>query len=337
MALTYEVCQLRPGSATLQRQTTGALEKTVKTHQTTWEVVANGISDPSEVDEIMAAQAPGLPTLGSSVYVDKQTGQVFPFFFCDSKSVTRDGSNAFRFEVRCTYKDQDGDEQPQDPPDDPENLCPVVTFSSEEAQETVWNADNVCPDATSQEAVLLPTGEFYDAAVVRRKGALIVTHKQYENVFSEADFRARIFHVNSALYRGYDAGHAIITGITWSKVQVPVVGNTTVASNLVTYTINCVDTQTRTIENDGTPVTMKIGHHVIRIREDTQYLEDATDAGSKVSYNLKFPNTIGRCFLQTNGEKHDQAQQIPEGTIAPLDKWKVQPDINFASFLRECP
>lgn len=337
MALTFSVCQLRQGAATLKRESTGALEKTVKTHQTSWEVVANGISDPSEVDEVMAAQAAGLPTLGSSVYVDKQTGQVFPYFFCDSKSATRDPSNGFRFEVRVTYKDQDGDENPQTPPADAENYCPVVTFGSEEAQETAWNGDNVCPDNSLQQAILLPTGEFYDQAVVRRAGALVVTHKQYENVFSEADFRARIYHVNSAEYRGFPAGHALITGITWSKVQVPIVGNVTMPSNLVTYTINCVTTTTRTLKDDGTDVLMEIGHHAIRIREDTQYLENANDAASKVSYNTKFPNTVARCFLKTTGEKHDQAQQIPEGKVAPLDKWQVQPDENFASFLRECP
>jgi len=336
MALTYDVCQLRPGTATLRRQSTGALERTIKTHQTTWEVIAKGIADPSEVDEVMAAQAFGLPTLGSSVYVDKQTGQVYPYFFCTSKTATRDRTNAYRFEVQCVYKDEEGDESPQDKPSDPENLCPVVTFSSEEAGETAWNGDNVCPDTPTQKAILLPTGEFYDSAVVRRKGALIVTHKQYENVFSEADFRARIFHVNTGDYRGYPGGHALITGITWSKVQVPVIGDITVASNLVTYTINCVETSTLTLLDNGNTTSMKIGHHAVRIREDTQYLEVANDAGSKVSYNTKFPNTIGRCFLKTTGEKHDQDKQTPEGSVAPLDKWRVQPDISF-SFLRECP
>ena len=130
----------------------------------------------------------------------------------------------------------------------------------------------------------------------------------------------------------------MITGITWSKVQVPITGNTTMASNLVTYTINCVETTTRTLlDNNPTPVTMKIGHHAVRIREDTQYLENQNDPASKISYNTKFPNTVARCFLKTTGEKHDDAQQIPQGKVAPLDKWLVQPDVSFPLFLRECP
>lgn len=337
MALTFQVCQLRQGAATLRRESTGALEKTVKTHQTSWEVVANGISDPSEVDEVMAAQAAGLPTLGSSVYIDKQTGQVFPYFFCDSKSATRDPSNGYRFEVRVTYKDQDGDENPQTPPADAENYCPVVTFSSGEFQSTAWNGDNVCPDAPAQESITLPTGEFYDQAVTRKTGELVVTHKQYENVFDEDDFKARIFHVNEGDYRGYPGGHAMITGITWSKTQVPITGGITMASNLVTYTISCIEGTTKTLDDGGSAVTMKIGHHAIRIREDTQYLAVAGEPASKLSYNTRFPNTVSRCFLKSNGTKHAEANQIGGGgLVAPLDKWLVQPKLSFA-FLRECP
>ena len=335
MALTLTVCQLRAGGASFRKETSSVFERIIKTHTTTWEVIASGITDPSDVDEVMAGSAAGLPSIGNSVYIDKETGQIFPYFFCDSKQVERDSTNAFRFEVTVGYKDELGDDDPQDRPDNAEDLCPVVTFSSGEKQQTAWNGTNTTPNGQGG-AILLPTGEFYEQAVTRRSGELIVNHTQYENTFNEATFRARIFHVNSGSYRGYGAGHAMITGITWQKALIPINPNTTMSSNKVSYTISCVNTVTKTLNDQGQPDPLEVGHHHLRIRQSHDYLAEANNPASKIAYNTTFPNAIGKCFLKTTGEKHDKDNQMPKASVAPLDKWLVQPKVSFG-FLRECP
>jgi len=331
MALTFDVCQLRPGSASFRKETTTALEKVVKTFQTTWEVIASGISDPSGVDEILAGNATGLPSVNNSVYSDPVSGQLYPYFFCTNKSVRRDPSNAYRFEVTCDYKDDSGDENPQDEQTDAENYCPVVSFSSAEQTQTAWSGST----NGSTRAITLPTGDFYDQAVLEKAGVLTVTHTQYENVFSEADFRVRIMHVNSAVYRGYDPGHALITGISWSKVRVPIAPNTTMLSNKVTYSIACVNKTYQYMDNGGLVQTDDWGWHQLRIRSGDRFLLNGGDMDSIVSNSSKFPDSIGPCFLKEDGTRH--VKQGKEAPAAPIDKWQVQPNTNFGTFLRECP
>lgn len=336
MALTFSVCQLRQGAATLRRESTGALEKTVKTHQTSWEVIASGINDPSEVDEVMAAQASGLPTLGSSVYVDKDTGQVFPYFFCDSKSATRDPSNGFRFEVRVTYKDESGEDSPQDAPADPENLCPVISFSSGDMQNTAWDA---VLNGVSSKPFRLPTGDEYDQALTERMGILTVSHTQYENSFDEDDFKDRIMKVNDNTYRGYAAGGAMITAISWSRVDVPVSGGGTVSSFKVQYTIECVERSYKTLTDTATlPThveTRTAGHHELRIRASDRFLTAPNDLGTAVSNLSANPDDIGPCFVKPDGTRYPNAVQGTLAQAPPIDRWMPQAEIPF-TFLRSC-
>jgi len=324
---------MRPGSASFRKESTGALERVVKTLQTTWQVTASGIADPSEVDEIQAGTAAGLPSVNNSVYSDPTTGQIFPYFFCTSKQVTRDPGNGFVFNVTCDYKDELGDETPQDPPTDPENLCPVVTFGSGEEMSTAWSG-KLIPGGDG--AIALPTGDLYDQAVLQRVGSLTVSHTQYENAFSEADFRARIMHVNSGDYRGYSAGHAMITGITWSKVLVPIAPSGTFLSNKVQYTISCINKTYLTMDDFGVPTTETAGHHHLRIRSGDRFLLEAGNMDSIVSNSSKHPDAIGPCFLKTDGTRHLEENQGKNASAPPIDQWEVQPRVSF-SFLRECP
>lgn len=337
MALTFQVCQLRQGSATLRRESTGALEKTQRTHQTSWEVIATGIADPSEVDEVMAAQATGLPSIGSSVYVDKQTGQVYPYFFCDSKSATRDPSNGYRFEVRCTYKDDSGDEDPQDPPADPENLCPVISFSSGDSQSTAWGA--VLNDGSSK-PFRLPTGDPYEQALTERIGVLTVSHTQYENTFNESVFQSRIMKVNSDTYRGYAAGGAMVTSINWSLVNVPISAGGFVSSYKVQYTIECLARTYKTLTDTATlpthVTTETAGHHVLRVRSSDRFLTAANDLSTVVSNVSANPDDIGPCFIKPDGTRYVNAVQGTQADAPPIDRWMPQEEISF-SFLRSCP
>ena len=336
MALTFSVCQLRPGSANFTRKSTGALEKTIRSHQIVFEVIANGITDPSEVDEVMAGQAAGLPTVGTSVYSDKQTGQIFPYFFCDSKSVTRDLSNAFRFEVRCTYKDEeDGDAQ--DTPADPEDLCPIITFSSGEVQKTAWDA--YYNGTTARKAFFLPTGDKYDAPLLKRVGTLIVSHTQYENAFNELTFASRIMKTNSDIYRGYDPGHAMITSISWSAVKIPVTPSGFINTNKVSYTIECLDWEYNTLTETATQAddvsSDLAGHHELRVRSSDRFLANADDLDSIVSNVSAFPDDIGPCLIKKNGLRFPKAVQGSLAEAPPVDKWLPQETTSF-SFLRSC-
>ena len=337
MALSLQVCQLRAGNASYTKEGTGALEKVVKTLQTTWEVIASGISDPSGVNELIAGSASGLPSVNNSVYVDPISGQIYPYFFCTNKTIRRDTTNAYRFEVTCSYKDESGDETPQDPPADPENLCPVVSFSSGETAQTAWSGNVERNGAASAgAAAFLPTGDSYNSAILEKVGEMIVTHSQYENAFDEDDFRDRIMSVNSTTYRGYSAGGAMITGISWGAVNIPVSGGGYYTSIKVQYTIRCVEKTYNDLDDAGAPQTRTAGHHILMVRAGDTFLQIPNDLGSRVANSSKFPDSIGPCLLKSDGTRHDNANQGGNAAAAPIDQWMVQDSISFA-FLRTCP
>lgn len=333
MAVTYEVCQLRGGGATFKKERTGALEKIIKTHTTKWSVLASGIADPSEVDEVMAGNAPGLPSLDSSVYSDKETGQIFPYFNLRKKTVRRDDSNAYRFVVDLEYSDESGEQEPQDKPDNPEDLCPQVSYSSEEKAYTLWSD-------YAGDPVLLPTGNFHGEAVLGSAPVIVITHKQYENSFDVDDQRDLLFKTNSVDFAGYGPNHALITAINWQPVNVPVNDpndpDATFATNEVTYTIKCVEFPYEYLDSDSETVeTKQVGWEVIRPLIDTSFLKAANDITTRKDFVPKDGNSIGNCYIKEDGTAHQATNQPGYGVAPPAKFYLKYPNTPF-NFLRSC-
>jgi hypothetical protein len=89
------------------------------------------------------------------------------------------------------------------------------------------------------------------------------------------------------------------------------------------------------MDNGGLVQTDDWGWHQLRIRSGDRFLLNGGDMDSIVSNSSKFPDSIGPCFLKEDGTRH--VKQGKEAPAAPIDKWQVQPNTNFGTFLRECP
>jgi len=326
MPVTFNVCQTKTGSASFSKESNKALEKIKKTHTIEFLVEAVGASDPSGVDEIMVGNAPGIPSLATSVYQDPETGNIFPYFSAKSKEVTRLDGNGFWFKVVVKYDDETGEEQNQTPPNDPEDIPSTSTWSTGERTETAW-------DTTDGEPCLLPTRTLYSVPTVRRVPVLIGTFTQFENTFDDSDLYDRLYKCNSQPWTPdaitWAPHEALITDIKYESAVVPIAGGITMNSNKVTYTIECVSYSIKDLDDDEQIYVIKVGHEAVRIRADTRYL----DGGDPKKVKLALAgNHMGltSVYLKKNGEPFPAANQ---GGIPPHDILKLQSEKSF-SFLR---
>lgn len=329
MPITYEVCKGRTGTATFSRQSNKALEKIKKTWSVNWLVKAIGATDPSEVDEIMVANAPGLPSITNSIYVDPENGQIFPYFSAKSKSVTRRADNAYWFDVEIQYNDDTGEEQSQSPPNDAQDIEPNLVWTSSERLETAW-------EDQKQEPCLQPTGTLYAAPCVRRIPVLVCTFTQFENVFNDTLMQHRLYSCNSNSWTPesitWGRHQAMITDISYEEVRVPIVGNITMPSHKVTYKIECVEYQIKSLEGDSGNASVKsvdVGHEQVRIRADSRYLQGGDKAKVKVALAGQHMG-LTNIYLDPSGKPHAKDKQFG---IPPHNIHRIQKEISF-SFLR---
>ena len=333
MAISYDVCQIRGGSATIGLDGTGGSASVSKTWSTEWQVYVEGVADPSAVDEVMVLNAPGLPRLGTSVYADSQSGQIFPYFSVRNKTATRDEDNAYRFVVTVEYNDESGEEESQEKPADPENIGPTTKISSGSQSATAW-------DDQYKVGCILPTGTLYSQAITRQVGQINFQHTQYENNFTQAKFTDRLFKANSQTWNGFPAHHALITNISWDpNVEVPIISDppVTATSNRVTYTISCVDYKVlRLKDNDQSTETIRVGHGALRLLVDDHFLNDANDIKTRMSFNSLNPGAIGKAYLNEDGTLHPvQAGQKVDGKLPPPPmRWHPIQNITPFTFLR---
>lgn len=328
MPAIYTICKTRTGRASFSKANNKALEKIKKTWSVEYQVEVTGVSDPSEVDEVMVGNAPGIPSLASTIYVDPETGNIFPYFTAKNKTVERDSDNALFFKVTVEYNDETGEETNQTPPADAESIAPSLTWSVSERLETAWVDSQGNP-------ILLPTGTLFVQPVVRKIPVLTATITQFENVFDDDDLYDRLYHCNSATWtpgvRSWGPHKAMITDIQYESAVVPIVGDVTMNSNKVTYKIECMDYDIENLLNAGGGTeTLSIGHESVRIRSDSRYLQGGDPTKVKVALAGQHMG-LTSIYLKEDGSPHAAADQFG---VPPHSVYEVQPEINYAGFLR---
>jgi len=327
MPASYNVCQSRSGSASFSKESNDALEKIKKTMSVEYLVEVTGISDPSEVDPIMVGNAPGIPSLANSIYVDPENGNIFPYFSAKSKTVERMDENGFWFTVTVEYDDETGEEQNQTPPNDPEDIPATLTWTSSEKVQTAWST-------TDGNKCLLPTRTYYSVPTTRKVPVLTATLTQFENTFNDSLMYGRLYHCNSDSWtpgtKNWGAYQAMITDIKYESARVPVVGGITIPSNKVTYTIECVKYTVKNLKEDGNPEDKTVGHEQVRIRADSRFLDGGGNGNVKVALAGKHMG-LSSIYLKADGTPFPLDKQ---GGIPPHDFLKTQPVTGFNVFLR---
>lgn len=315
MALSWEVCRLRPSSASLTVADNKVDTKENRTWSVEYLVIAHGVTDPFQVSEIMAMRANGVPQLKKNVYVDPD-GTVFPFFSCKSKNCTRNTDNPFVFNITCEYTDPDG-EDGEDLQADPEDYSPKLTWTIKVRKKTAWSD-------VAGKSYILPTGSLHKTPLIIEYPCLVARVSQIENSFSRTTLKERMLKTNTEVWQGMSAGQALVTDINYSEIQVPVIGGVATAYR-VNYTIEENDLTIKGMKGEGadgdekrTVIDNEINWKVARPLTDTKVV--TTDAnGNDV---VKVANQLNRTVTNVHLDKEGELLLWPGSAIAD---WNTHP------------
>ena len=327
MPLSYQVNQLRGGSAELTFDASSSSPSFRKSWSTKWEVLFSGAANPLEIDEIYAGSVDGLPVLAQSVYQSAVTGLIYPYLIATSKSVSRDETNAYRFIVDVSYDDPSGDSEASAVPTDPEELEPRITWAVSSGTETAWSEADSVRSSEPRKAVL-PTGTLYASPPTRRSTIFTATVQQYENSFSLAKLEQRMGLCNKDTWMGFESYQAIIDDIKWEYVKIPIVGDTFQYSYKITYTIVCKKYKVKHLKDDGSVATKTVGWETVRIRSDNMFNTVPDDPTSRILYTPKNAAAVGDVYRKEDGTPHPVALQ--NGT-PPMDFLRTEEEGNFKS------
>lgn len=335
MPTPLRVKQLRAESAGFQldRQSTTTLVKV--NWETSWEVVydPDDVTDPSDLNAVIAGAESGLPIVGGSIFYDESSNLILPYVVASNKNVQRDEQNAYRFLVSVSYEQAEGGGQsntPIAPPADAEDIATGITWSVRDHSVTSWSEDDTVTLPAAKKC-LLPTGSLYANQTTKDTGMLVAKVVQYENTFTLAKVKERLKACNENTWESYIKYGAKIEHIQWRTVTVPIAGPSTMTSYLVEYTVACKEYKIKHLKDDGNVEDKTIGWEEPRIRADAYFNTAADDPTSRSIAVPKTPGDAMELYLKSTGIPHVKANQAG---IPPYDFLRLQPIIDFDDFLR---
>ena len=333
MANWNVVCMTRQGSASLSLSSDKIDAKENRTWSPNYIAIADDTDDPSELSEIDAMRAPGIPVLKRDVFVNED-GLVFPYFSCKSKNCERDESNPRMFRISCEFSDESGDEG-QGVQSDPENYLPSIRWSIKSRQRSSWSDIEGKP-------YNLPTGSKYKQPLMLDYPCRVAQVTQLENTFSAATMKERMLKLNTAAWQGIAEGEALIASITYEEVEVPVgVGFISGYQTAYRVTYSIEENDLVVEAGTGTPPVnpaaadatqdVSVGWDQMRPRIDSICRMPDGTIRTATSINP----VLTSVYLQDNGlfwtgPVNSDFPQIP----APIDTYKVYESTAFSSFLR---
>lgn len=332
MPISYTVTKMRTDNASSSMsEGQNGQQKRVRSLTEEYLVAFDSSSvEATQLDPAAVLLLNNVPQVGGWSYYDAIQQKFYPNFTCRETSCERDASNAHLFHITAGYSDESNEESGQDVPAEPEGYASTTSWELQSFDETCYT-DN------ADKAIMLPTKELYDGlSPVRKTPKLIAKVEQIESTFDEDKLVSRGFKVNSNTWKGFGAEQCMITGIEYTKAQVPVNGGgglVFTTAYKVNYTIECFDNSSdyRSLDDTGSYSTNnQLRHGYMLVRAGTKYYENAGDARPVLFRPNKNQAVPASIFLKTDGTKHPSAKQY--GT-PPIDTFVVQPKISF-SFLR---
>lgn len=309
-----------------------------------------------------------LPVVGDT-YFESPDGMQYPWWRCTSVSINRNASNGLEFDVNCTFVDKTGTSQGISPPVNVEEVEPVISYEFDQFEVTAWTEDGTTKQTSGQEPpqgwpdpdpCVLPTGTLYSNPPVKIVGQEKITFSQYEGgrlvpnydilkiILGDENEPGRLFSVNKSLWRVYSAEpatqpnqiaarHAMITDIAYEDTSLLLQDGTRDPCKRVTYTISIRRYALQSLKDNPTAgssqnltETLYPGWDQPRVRADTRFRDGTADEDIHSAANIASWGTQ-QCYLKASGQPHLQEHQYG---VPPYDILKLQPEIDFNTFLR---
>lgn len=181
-------------------------------------VKVSGASAASAVSELdIAALTNSLPTVGLSTFYSSTLQKSLYNAICTAKTIKRNKSNAFYFDVDATYSTGPMDEEAS-------LVSPVASVADIGTQISVGvsGKDRVLySDLDGNQCWQLPEVKVpYSSPVVTQDPEVVITVEQYEAAISYAQIQDRSFVVNNATYSGFPAGELLCRVVSATSQQV---------------------------------------------------------------------------------------------------------------------
>ena len=266
MAITSTVCQLRSTSYTASANNAGGMKSATigfsKRFLVEFKDDADDDFQGSQVTELNAAYANGIPLVNYHTWYDPNTGLGYPLAVCNSKTVTRLENNSAAFYVDVTFQTEssgsssqgngpdkeDPEDVPTEPPADVSDISAKVTRAIQGREIVLYEApaygsnNNFVGNISTR---LIPSfngklRDMFDAPVTRTKPLLNITITQFEDEFTNQTMMDRCFKVNGAAWAGFVSKSCMITHINAVKQSVTMKDGDDVVDSekfRVTYTI----------------------------------------------------------------------------------------------------
>ena len=278
-----------------------------------------------DVSDVEIGCLPSLPVVNRSTWVSPDGQSFMPFAVCRSKSVSRNSSNPFLFEVSCDYEtgENDGEQCALEPPTNLTDITPQVTANIGSYDRALY-MDKDGTQCWQYEGTETPFG----APVMEKIPTLQLVVEQFEASVTYEQMLERSFKVNSGTYRSKDAGLWLIGAVQAVEQTVQLSGGETNAVK-VTYPISLSERFFYPPSVDATDANKTIyGHETVVPLVDTSKVDGAGD----IVPNLSQSGKVVSGYINTDGTKRD----TPNADDKRPDylRFRTFDEIDFSSFLQ---
>lgn len=246
-----------------------------------------------------------IPTPNKSAWYDGTNGS--PYLICRSVSPQRDPNRKDRWRVDVRYDGQfPSTPTPQALPDSVTDISPNVRFSVGEINRVMYfdKADqlpgNTLGDDDDKQAIISPSGSWYEDPTMERIATQEVEISQYESFVTYDQLTERRFSINAGPYRGKLPYTWLIEDCQGEEVTVQLAGGPFTAA-LVTYKI---------LNRPWDPSKGLYGWMEDRVLLDTHYKDKVT--GKRREF---FDSDLGLGqfgYITKDGEKRDRQTGTPD-------------------------
>lgn len=288
-------------------------------------LVLTSAGDFHDVNEVQVGCLSSLPVVNRSTWVSPDGLMFMPFAVCRSKSVSRNSSNPFLFEVSCEYEtgDSDGEQCAAVPPTTIDEIAPQVT-ANVGSYDRVLYTDKAGKQCWQFEG----TGTPFSNPVMEKIPTLQLVIEQFEASITYEQMLERSFKTNSSTYRNKGKGLWLIGAVKAVEQTVQLAGG---EANVVKVTYP-VSLSERFFYPPGKAVAEGnktiYGHETVVPLVDTSYFENGevlprfSENGGKVISG----------YINEDGTKREPANDVDKRP--DYLRFKSFDSINFGSFLQ---
>ena len=289
-------------------------------------LVLTSATDFHDVNEVEVGCLSSLPVVNRSTWASPDGGLYMPFAVCRSKSVSRNSSNPFLFEVTCEYEtgDSAGEQCASVPPATISEIAPVVTANIGSYDRAMYT-DKDGKQCWQFEG----TGTPFSNPVMEKIPTLQLVIEQFEASITFEQMLERSFKTNSSTYRNKGAGLWMIGTVKAVEQTVQLAGG---EANVVKVTYP-VALSERFFYPPGKAVAdgnkVVYGHETVVPLVDTSYVDDAGDV---LPYLSEPSGKVVSGYINKDGTKREAAADIDKRP--DYLRFKALGEINFGSFLQ---